>query len=185
MRAEELSEIIKLCKQNNRLAQEKLYREYSPVMFAICKRYSSYSDAEDILQEGFLRIFDKIGTFKNQGSFEGWMKRIFINLALEKYKRNKRLTLVEDNYVFDKVENTDIFSQLSCKELMSCIEELSPQYKIVFSMYAIDGFSHKEIGKQLNISEGTSKSNLSRARRILSDKVKTLYNQNKKVLRYE
>jgi RNA polymerase sigma-70 factor (ECF subfamily) len=156
-----------------------LYEKYSGLMFGVCLRYSgSKQDAEDILHEGFLKVFDKISQFKSRGSFVGWMRKIMVNTALEKYRNKYRIIPVSDEIVeYERSGYEDISIDLTAKELMDLIRELSPQYRMVFNMYAIEGYSHKEISELLNISEGTSKSNLSRARAILQEKVKEYYSQ--------
>jgi len=137
-------------------------------------QYSSDNDeAKDILQEGFIKIFENLYTYKFEGSFEGWMRRIVVNMALEKYKTRNILHKVED---IDRLTETELepdiddCSDLDAELLLNIIRELPPKYRMVFNLYAIEGYTHKEIGKMLKISEGTSKSNLSRARLILQRK---------------
>lgn len=174
-----IENIIKGCRRKESVAQKLLYEEYSGCMFGVCLRYSgSKQDAEDILHEGFLKIFEKIGQFKSRGSFVGWMRKIMVNTALEKYRNQYRVVQMNDDTKgFEQVSHEDLTENLTVKELMNFIQDLSPQYRLVFNMYAIEGFSHKEISTTLNISEGTSKSNLSRARTILQEKVKIHYHQ--------
>lgn len=173
---EELEQLITDCKSGKRDAQSKLYRLYAPQLFALCIRYSrDRSEAEDCLHEGFVTIFEKIGQYAGKGSFEGWMKRIVINLALEKYRVRYRLHTVEDMKPYEmQMETSEFLSELNAQQLLELIAELPPRYKMVFNMYAIDGYSHKEIAEEMGITEGTSKSNLARARKILQDKVKQL-----------
>ncbi len=174
-----IKHIIEGCRRKDSIAQQKLYEEYSGCMFGVCLRYSgSKQDAEDILHEGFLKIFEKIGQFKSLGSFVGWMRKIMVNTALERYRNKYRLVrLDDDNTGFEQVSHEDLTDNITAKELMIFVQDLSPQYRLVFNMFAIEGYSHKEISKSLKISEGTSKSNLSRARAILQEKVKIHYNQ--------
>ena len=148
-------------------------------MYGICLRYTNSSDdAQDVLHEGFLKIFDKIGQFQSRGSFEGWMRRIMVNTALEKFRNQYRHVSIQDNSIeLESDTGEDVNDSLTAKELMKFIQELSPQYRIVFNLYAIEGYSHKEISHMLDISEGTSKSNLSRARTILQDKIKLHYRE--------
>jgi RNA polymerase sigma-70 factor (ECF subfamily) len=152
-------------------------------MFGVCLRYAgSREDAQDILHEGFLKIFEKIRQFEARGSFEGWMRRIMVNTAMEKYRNQSKISNIsDDNGELDKQNSTEMPDNITVKELMSMIHDLSPQYRIVFNLYAIEGYSHKEISKMLDISEGTSKSNLSRARSILQDRVKAYYKQEARV----
>ena len=148
-------------------------------MYGVCLIYSrDAEEAKDILQEGFIKIFQKLDQFTGKGSFEGWMRRIFINSALEKFRVKKAILLVdEDMEVLAGEVDDKIIDLLSAKDLLQMIQDLSPQYRLVFNLYAIEGYSHKEISKRLNISVGTSKSNLSRARSILQEKVIDLRNQ--------
>ena len=145
-------------------------------MYAICLQYSKDSDeAKDILQDGFIKVFQKLNQYSGKGSFEGWLRRVFINTALEKYRNKVALLSIDDSFEIPAAgafEN--IVSELSAMELLEMIQNLSPQYRLVFNLFAIEGYTHKEISKQLNISEGTSKSNLSRARSILQDNLNKL-----------
>lgn len=142
-------------------------------MYGICLRYSKdATEAEDNLQEGFVKVFTKIGQYSFNGSFEGWMRRVIVNTALEKYRKKNHLYPVEDITVYESVTWTDdVVEEISAKELMNVIQELPPRYRMVFNLYAIEGYSHKEIAEEMGISEGTSKSNLSRARAILQKRV--------------
>ena len=169
--------IIKGCQRKKPEAQRQLYELYSDVMYGICLRYSnSTEDAQDILQDGFLKIFDKVNQFEDKGSFEGWMKRIMINTALEKYRSQYKIINIQDSVSYYEKEGVeDVSDLITADELIALIQDLSPKYRMVFNLYAIEGYSHKEISELLNISEGTSKSNLSRARLILQEKVKTYY----------
>ena len=154
-----------------------LYRQYSAKMWAICLRYAhDHDEAKDILQDGFMKIFEKISQYEGRGYFEGWMRKIIVNTALAIY-RKKHFLNIESNLIPEKSDEISgqIESKLSADELLEIINELSPQYKIVFNLYAIEGYSHKEISEMLGISEGTSKSNLSRARYILQKKVSTVF----------
>jgi len=146
-------------------------------MFGLCLQYaSSREDAEDILQEGFIKVFEKLSQVKNPAAFPGWIRRIMINTALEKYRSEIVLQKVQvEIKERSEVVPDDAFDQLTAEELTGLIQKLSPKYRMVFNLYAIEGYNHKEISEQLGISEGTSKSNLSRARTILQEKVKKLY----------
>jgi len=172
-----LHNTVRGCQANKPGAQHDLYNMFKSKMFGICLRYAgNYNDAEDILQDGFLKVFEKIHQFRFKGSFEGWIRRIMVNTALEKYRLHFHHLTVDD--IQNELENDSeygIMSDINAAELMKIIQELSPKYRIVFNLYAIEGYSHKEIGELLQISEGTSKSNLSRARTILQKKVGTLY----------
>jgi RNA polymerase sigma factor (sigma-70 family) len=143
-------------------------------MFAICLRYSRDQDeAKDNLQEGFIRVFGNLSSFKGTGSFEGWIRKIMINTALEKYRKYRKLfSLDEDRGEEDLVYVDPIEGNITADELIRIIQDLTPQYRMVFNLYALEGYSHKEISQMLGISEGTSKSNLSRARTILQEKLR-------------
>jgi RNA polymerase sigma factor (sigma-70 family) len=165
-----LDQIITDCKKNSPKAQEQLYQLYSRKFFGVCLKYSSnYADAEDNLQDGFLIIFNKIEQFNFKGSFEGWAKKILINNALQKYKGVRFLEILDDTIAEVELEIDD--EKISLDYLMQIIQELPDQYRIVFSLYVLDGYSHKEISEMLTISVGTTKSNLFRARLILKEKI--------------
>lgn len=173
----QLEELIYKCRDGNSKAQTELYRLFSQRMYGVCLRYAKdNSDAEDILQEGFVRVFTKIRQFEFKGSFEGWMRRIMVNTALEKFRKNDRLYPVEEMKNYESTETVEeTISSITADELMKIIQELPPRYKMVFNLYAIEGYSHVEIGEMMSISEGTSKSNLSRARMILQKRVTELF----------
>lgn len=170
---ENLEQIIEECKAGKQSAQSQLYRAFAPVLYGVCMRYArDETDAEDVLHEGFVTIFNKIGQFAGKGSFEGWMKRIMVNIALERYRKRNRMHTVEDITIYDsKNMSEDLYAKINAGELMNLIKELPPRYKMVFNLYAIDGYNHKEIAEKMGIAEGTSKSNLARARKILQDRV--------------
>lgn len=166
-----LDQLINDCKNNDTKAQEQLYRLFSSKLFAICLKYSrNYAEAEDNLQDGFLIIFDKIHQFNFKGSFEGWAKRIMINNVLQQYRGVSFLELTTENISDDEPE-VEIDESISLDFLMKIIQELPDRYRLVFNLYVIDGYSHKDIADMLTISTGTSKSNLSRARMILKEKI--------------
>ncbi len=171
-------DIIDGCLSGSRRDQELLYRRYAPKLYAVCLQYSGNTEeARDILQEGFIKIFENLSHFSHEGSFEGWMRRIIVNTALERYRNRYYLNRVDD---IDEVTepmaepDTDDFAGLEAYDLLNMIMELPPKYRMVFNLYAIEGYSHREIGDMLGVSEGTSKSNLSRAREILQKKVMML-----------
>jgi RNA polymerase sigma-70 factor (ECF subfamily) len=168
------SDIISGCLEGNRRMQEELYRRLSPRMYAVCLRYAGNSEeAQDILQEGFIKVYKKLDSFRNEGSFEGWVRRIFVNTAIEHFRRKRYLQPVtekEENTIEGKY--TSVLDDLAEKDILALVQELSPGYRTVFNMYVVEGYTHKEIGDMLGISEGTSKSQLSRAKVILQDMVK-------------
>jgi len=161
------------CLAGKRLAQEKLYGMFSAKMFGICLRYcKSYDEAKDVLQEGFMKVFSKLEQFNFAGSFEGWVRRIIVNTAIEKLRaqsRNIPLELAPELYEDMDEEN---LPPLSAAEMLEMIQGLPSQYKMVFNLYVFEKMQHKEIADVLGISEGGSKSNLSRARAILQGKIK-------------
>lgn len=165
--------IIRKCIKEDRKAQSDLYKIYAPKMYGVCLRYSrDETEAEDNLQEGFIKVFTRIGQFGFKGSFEGWIRRIMVNTALEKYRKKNPLQLVEDLVIYEGTTMVeDTISSISAKDLLSMIQQLPPRYQMVFNLYVIEGYSHQEIGNLMNISEGTSKSNLSRAKIILQKKI--------------
>jgi RNA polymerase sigma factor (sigma-70 family) len=169
------ADLIKGCMEGNRRMQEELYNRFSPRMYAVCLRYAGNAEeAEDILQEGFIKIFKKLDSFRGDGSFEGWIRRIFVNTAIEHFRRKRYLMPVtekEENTLEGKY--TSVLDDLAAKDIMALIQELSPGYRTVFNMYVVEGYTHKEIADMLGISEGTSKSQLSRAKVILQDMVRT------------
>ena len=168
-----LDRIIDKCKQGDRQAAEKIYQIFSAKMFALCLRFSKdRADAEDTLQDGFIKIFTSIGQYPGKGSFEGWMKRIMINTAMEKFRKNSPLQIVEELPEIE--DNEDIDEEVSIPEevLADFVNQLPERYKMVFNLYVIEEMSHKDIAALLGINEGTSKSNLARAREILKRKVK-------------
>ncbi len=161
------------CLAGGRRFQEGLYNQYGSTMFSICLRYASdYYQAEDMLQEGFIKVFNNLKNFRNEGSFEGWLKRIFVNTAIEWLRKNKVMNEMQEiEKVSLHIVQEDCFSQLAADDLMKLIQSLSPGYRTVFNLYSIEGYSHKEIGQMMNINEGTSKSQLARARYILQKMV--------------
>ncbi len=174
---EQIDDIIKGCIAGKRDSQRKLYELFRRKMFGICLRYSKdYTEAEDIVQDGFIKVFEKISQFEFKGSFEGWIRRIMVNTALERFRKIVHLFPVTDITEYDRsVSYEHVIDLISSKDLLKLIQELPAQYKLVFNMYAIEGYSHKEIGEMLGISEGTSKSNLSRGRQILQKKINEEY----------
>ncbi len=169
-----LDQLINDCKNRDTKAQEQLYNLFSAKLFAVCLKYSrNYVEAQDNLQDGFLIIFDKIGQFNFKGSFEGWIKRIMVNNVLQQYRTKSFLELVNDE-VADEIEVEIDAESVSLEYLLKIIQELPDRYRLVFTLYVIDGYSHKEIAEMLNITTGTTKSNLARARIILRDKIDRL-----------
>jgi len=181
---DDLNEIVKGCVAGKREFQEQLYKLFSPKMYPVCLYYTKdQTEAEDVLHDGFIRVFKYIGQFQGIGSFEGWLRRIMINTALERFRTQNHLYPVED--VFEYVDDRgyeDIISSISFDELLDIIRELTPQYRMVFNLYAFEDMTHKEISEKLGISVGTSKSNLSRARVILQEKIAKKYQIDKTLI---
>ena len=166
-----LKKLIIKCKQGDVRAQSEVYQLFAGKLFALCLKYSkNYQEAQDNLQDGFITIFGKIEQYKFKGSFEGWIKRIVINTALQKYREKNVLNLISEE-IPDEIEVEIDEMSISLDFLLKIIQELPNRYRLVFNMYVLDGYSHREIAELLEISEGTSKSNLSRARFILKKKV--------------
>ncbi len=166
-----IEELVNNCKKGKRKAQEELYRKYSPVLFGMCLKYSRNStEAEDNLHDCFMTIYDKIGQFNFKGSFEGWMKRIAVTTVLQKYRKERHLAVVSENFG-DVEEVVYEREEINLTTLLGYIQELPTKYRITFNLYVLDNYSHKEISQMLGTSEGTSKSNLARARMILRQKI--------------
>ena len=162
-------ELIKGCLQREGAAQKRLYDTYSSKMYALCYRYiREPMEAEDVLVTAFMKVFDKIDQFRSEGSFEGWIRRIVVNEALTHLRRNRSMYLETDLEQADREPDySNLDDHLEVEDLLNMIREMPSGYRIVFNMYAIDGYSHKEIADHLGISENTSKSQLSRARTYL------------------
>jgi len=169
-----LTELIEGCQCGKRKAQELLYKLFATKMLGVCLRYATDKmEAEDMLQNGFIKVFGKINDYRGEGAFEGWVRRIMVHSSIEYYrKHHKIMQLVEmDAPGAELAVNPAAASNLEAKDLLALIQTLSPGYRLVFNLYAIEGYSHKEIGEILKISEGASKSQLSRARAILKEMV--------------
>ncbi|MCB0447043.1 MAG: RNA polymerase sigma factor [Gelidibacter sp.] len=166
-----LEQLIEQCKKNDAKAQSQLYKLYASKLFSLCLKYSRNSaEAQDNLQDAFVTIFTKITQFKSEGSFEGWMKRITINTSLQRYRSVGVFDIVNEAQIEDvSVEIDD--DTIGVDYLLSIIQELPDRYRLVFNLYALDDYSHKEIAEMLDITTGTSKSNLARARMILKEKI--------------
>lgn len=166
-----LKKLIHRCKQQDIWARENLYRMYSGRLFTLCLKYSgSYEEAEDNLQDSFLKIFEKISQYKGTGSFEGWMTRIVINTALTKVSKQTVFLTIKEDYIEDTEVEIDE-ETISTDFLIRIIQELPDRYRYVFNLFAMEGHTHKEIAEILNITVGTSKSNLSRARQKLRERI--------------
>jgi RNA polymerase sigma factor (sigma-70 family) len=157
-------QLIAGCRKGDRVAQRDLYDKYSRKLFGICLRYcDSREEAEEVLQEGLLKVFQKIDAFKGEGSLESWMKKIMINTALDSYRKNKSREM-ETEWQDHLNISTEALTELKAKDLLVIIHQLPKGFRTVFNLYAVEGYNHHEIGKMLGISEGTSKSQYARAR---------------------
>jgi RNA polymerase sigma factor (sigma-70 family) len=169
--------------KGDRKMQQQLYERFAPKMYGVCLRYAgNVEEAEDILQEGFIKVFNKMGSYRGEGSFEGWIRRIFVNTAIEHFRKK-----IYVQPIGDTEENTiegkylSVLDSLAEKDIIQLVQQLSPGYRTVFNMYVVEGYTHKQIAEALGISEGTSKSQLSRAKLILQDLVKTFIEKRKHV----
>lgn len=166
--------LIQGCLEKNTKAQAQLYQLYAGKLFAVSLKYSkSYEEAQDNFQEGFLLIFEKIGQYNFSGSFDGWAKRIMINHVLQQYRKTSFLELVNDVVDEAVVEIED--ENISLDFLLHLVQELPDRYRLVFNLYVLDDYSHKEIAEMLGITIGTSKSNLARAKMILKQKIDSIH----------
>ena len=167
-----LDQLILKCKNNDTEAQSEIYKLYSSKLFAICLKYCrNKAESEDVLHDAFMTVFKKISQFNNRGSFEGWLKRIVINTALQRYRgKGNLLNVVNENNIEDVTVEVENHS-FDLDFLLNTIQELPDRYRLVFNLFVLDDYSHKEIAEMLNITTGTTKSNLARARMILKDKV--------------
>lgn len=170
-----LKQLIKACKKQNLKAQSELYNTYKDVLFTLCIKYcKNREEAEDNLQDAFIAIFKGISKYSGKGSFEGWMTRIVINKAIDKYKKGNIINImINDDLLSDTKINTSKLS-MPLDIILNTIQELPNRYRLIFNLYEMDGYTHKEISKLLNISEGTSKSNLHRAKLILKEKIQQI-----------
>ena len=168
-----LDDTVKKCVKGDRKAQQELYEMFYSKMMGVCYRYTNNAeDARDILQDGFVKVYSNLKKYNFEGSLEGWIRRIMVNTAIDHFRKQKNVFMVddEDNYILEnsKVESADtIYGQFGERDIMDAIQSLSPSYKAVFNLNVIEGYQHKEIAEKLNISEGTSKSNLAKAKQNL------------------
>lgn len=177
------SDLIKGSIAGDRRMQEELYRRFAPKMYAVCLRYANNAnDAQDLLQEGFIKVYKNLHRFRAEGSFEGWVRRVFVNTSIEHFrKKSAQLSSVSEKEE-NTIEDSDItaLDSLAEKDIINLVQELSPGYRTVFNLYVVEGYSHKEIGDMLGISEGTSKSQLARAKSILQKKITQYLSDTKK-----
>ncbi len=168
-------EWVRLCQKQDRKGQYAVYQHYAGRMMAVCRRYLGQSpDAEDALQEGFMKVFTKIDQFTEGKSFEGWIRRIMVNESLMKIRKNGSIYLKDIDETWDVGQPADALMHLTTQEIEMLIADMPDGYRTIFNLYAIEGYSHPEISQMLHISEGTSKSQLSRARALLQTKMKNV-----------
>ncbi|MEN9400053.1 MAG: hypothetical protein RL632_1154 [Bacteroidota bacterium] len=170
---EQLKEIIEGCLRNDRRSQEAIFKLFYGKMMVVCMRYTNDKDtAQEVLQEGFMKVFEKLGAFDYKGSFEGWVRRIVANTAIDSIRRSKKNPILTDNdndfkiggeNPMEEQENVEL-GEIKAEMAMAAIQKLSPAYRTVFNLYVLEEYSHKEIAEMLGISEGTSKSNLAKAK---------------------
>jgi len=167
-----LEELILNCKKQDLKAQEELYKKFSSTLFSVCLKYSrNYHEAEDNLQDAFITILKSVEQFKGKGSFEGWMKRITVNTVLQKYRKQRVYNLSNEEQIEEEAEVKIDDNAIPLDFLLKIVQELPDRYRLVFTMYVLDDYPHKEISEEMGISVGTSKSNLARARKILKTKI--------------
>jgi RNA polymerase sigma factor (sigma-70 family) len=169
-----IDELIKRCRAGERKAQELLYKQFASKMLGVCFRYATDKmEAEDMLQNGFIKVFQKLADYRGDGSFEGWIRRIMVHSSIEYYrKHHKMMQLVDIGEAGEETSTNPLATaSLEANDLLLLIQQLSPGYRIVFNLYAIEGYSHREIAAIAGITEGASKSQLSRARSILREQV--------------
>ena len=162
--------------QEDRKMQQALYDKFSGKMYAVCLRYTKdEDDAQDVLQDGFIKVFKNLAKFRSEGSFEGWVRRIFVNTAIEHYRRSVNMKPVTEKEE-RSLEDNDLsaLDNLHEKEIIKLINKLSPGYRTVFNLFVIEGYGHKEIAEMMRISEGTSKSQLARAKAVLQKMIKEI-----------
>ena len=171
-------QLIEQCLQNNKKAQKKLFDSFAPVLLGVCMRYTKdRSEAEDVLQEVFIKIYKSLGQFEDKGSFEGWMKRITVNTAITHYRKNLKHAYQEDITEIRELNisnNSYREAEFTHDELLGVIRALPPGYKMVFNLFAVEGYKHKEIAEMMNIDISTSKSQYSRARKLIQQKLEEL-----------
>jgi len=178
----EEADLIAGCTRGDRNAQRVLYERYSSVMYPVCVRYLGREDAKDVLQDGFLTVFDKIGTYKGEGSFEGWMRKIFVNASLMHLRKADALRYSEDlseSPELGGVLESGVLEQIGTREILDQVAQLPSGLRSVFNLFVLDGYSHAQVAELLGITEQSSRSQVSRARSLLQEKIKKLYNGKK------
>jgi len=181
----ELERIVKGCKLNDRTSQQRVYEMLYSKLLPVCCRYARNTDeAKDILQDGFIKVFEKIEHYNAGGSFEGWVRRIIVNTAIDSYRKKKKEFLIDDESrikdenEWEDIDNDSEYSKLAIDDIVEAMQKLSPAYQAVFNLYVMEGYSHQEIADELGVTVGTSKSNLAKAKMnmkiMLTEKLKRL-----------
>jgi RNA polymerase sigma-70 factor (ECF subfamily) len=168
---QEEKNMIQLAVDQNRQAQQKIYHSYASKMLGVCRQYiKDLHQAEDVMITAFMKVFTNLKNFEHKGSFEGWIRRIMVNECISFIRANKKVSFLEDEYYKEESFN-DIESSFTVDEIQFLIDALPDGYKMIFNLYAIEGYKHHEIATLLNINEGTSKSQLSHARKLLQNEI--------------
>lgn len=174
--------LIKKASNNNREAQEQLFAQHSPKMLGVCRQYvKDLHHAEDLLLQGFLKVFTNLHTFKHEGSFEGWIRRIMVNTCISYLRKKNLVDLSDEDYIFNDAA-TESLENTSVEDIQKLIDQLPEGYKMVFNLFAIEGYKHSEIAEKLGVTESTSKSQLFKARKVLQQnyiKMNTAVHENK------
>ena len=175
------SELVEGCIRAERTYQELLYRRYSSKMYGVCIGYAKdRADAKDILQDGFVKVFTNIHKYKGEGSFEGWIRRIIVNTAIDHYRRTTKeamhMNAVDIEYAKDIQVEVSVLQQMCAKDIMNLVHQLPNGARLIFNLYVVEGYTHQEIAEKLNINQGTSKSQFARAKKLLQNLVMKLYN---------
>ncbi len=181
------SQLILACKKQNRDAQKALYEKYAPVMMAVCIRYCGDGDtARDLLHDGFIRVFTQISSYSGKGSFEGWLRRIFVNLALENFRKEKKKNQFMEEYSYAQYNDSDSSTEdlfdiegIPHEEVFELIKSLPPGYRTVFNLYVFEDMSHREIANELGINEAASRSQFYRAKTLLKKKITAIISNNR------
>ncbi len=165
--------LIKKAKKGNRHSQHDLYQLFAPKMLSVCRQYLKHNDlAEEVMLNGFYKVFTKLESYSDQGSFEGWIRRIMVNESISELRRQKKLYFKDESVIENSLEHaTSIDTEFAVEEIQKVIDSLPEGYKTVFVLYAVEGYKHSEIAELLQISEGTSKSQLSKARKMLQNNI--------------
>jgi|TARA_R110002012_G_scaffold22984_1_gene78542 RNA polymerase sigma factor (sigma-70 family) len=169
------TDLIKKAVKQDRKAQHLLFETFAPKMLSVCRYYvSDVQKAEEVMLNGFFKVFKYLKDYKNEGSFEGWIRRIMVREAISFYRQKKQIQFADEVENYSAEFNNDIDSSIEVAQIQACIDGLPEGYKLIFNMYAIEGYKHNEIAKMLDISEGTSKSQLFKAKKMLQEKINKL-----------